>query len=74
MALIIFPSSRGARDLTDARLRSILAAQAALQLALDSAYSDLRDGARYVGTSLRLADDGSGVVRRITTPCRSTSI
>ena len=71
-ALIIFHSSRGAGDLTDVRLRSILAAQTALQLALDSAYCDLRAGARYIGTSLRLSEDGSSVVQGEAASCRKS--
>jgi len=73
MSLIPFPSG-GAVALTDDRLRTLLAAQVALQLALDSAYSDLKAGARYVGTSLRLSEDGSGVVREVVTKCHSTFI
>jgi hypothetical protein len=71
VSLITFPSPR-AGALTDDRLRTILAAQVALQIALDGAYSDLRGGAPYIGTSLRLAEDGSGVVQEVATRCRST--
>jgi len=70
--LIPFPSG-GAGALTDDRLRSLLAAQVALQIALDSAYSDLRAGARYVGTSLRLSEDGSGVIREVAGRCSTSS-
>ena len=73
MSLIAFPTSARVRSLTDARLRTLLAAQVALKLALDSAYSDLQAGARYVNTSLRLSEDGCGVVERVSAPCRSTS-
>lgn len=73
MSLIAFPLSGEAGALTDERLRRILAAQVALELALDSAYADLQAGARYVGTSLRLSEDGRGVVQGGSAPCCSTS-
>ena len=60
--LIVFPSPSGAPDLTDTRLRTLLAAQVACRAVISSAYLDLEAGARYIGTSLRLAEDGSGVV------------
>lgn len=71
MSLLTFPGRGSTSNLTDERLRTLLAAQIAFQIALDSAYADLKAGARYIGTSLRLSEDGRGVVRESVASCRS---